>query len=248
MPDTTLPRAARFACWYAAYAEGRTSLDDALSAITGEDGAHHVAGLDDPGGTDVVPLALALGGLRRRTGGEVGVALPAPGDPVGLTGPPVFTAEAVDAGEAVLLPSAGLGLVPHKVGAGVTWVAHPAATPPAADLGEADRGLRVAVREAASALADLDLARWQPEAADELMNLRQPPDLPLPDGMLPPRMALIATACRCRHIVALAMGDMADDGGAVTAAQSDQRRDALRPLDRAARRALVAACSTYRDR
>ena len=33
-----------------------------------------------------------------------------------------------------------------------------------------------------------------------------------------------------------------DDGGSITAAQADERKAALRPLDRAARRGLVAAC------
>jgi hypothetical protein len=41
-------------------------------------------------------------------------------------------------------------------------------------------------------------------------------------------------------IVSLALED---DGGALTAAESDQRRAALSPLVHAARRALVAACA-----
>ncbi|NUR05483.1 MAG: hypothetical protein HOQ45_00570, partial [Nocardioidaceae bacterium] len=49
-----------------------------------------------------------------------------------------------------------------------------------------------------------------------------------------------ALATRCRTIVDLALED---DGGAVTAAEADARRDALAPLDAAARRALVATCS-----
>jgi hypothetical protein len=34
-----------------------------------------------------------------------------------------------------------------------------------------------------------------------------------------------------------------DDGGSITAAEADARTEALRPLDRAARRGLVAACT-----
>ena len=34
-----------------------------------------------------------------------------------------------------------------------------------------------------------------------------------------------------------------DDGGAISAHEIELRREALRPLDRAGRRALVAACS-----
>jgi hypothetical protein len=92
----------------------------------------------------------------------------------------------------------------------------------------------------ADALADLDVARWRPEVADELMALRRTDDLEVPDGTSPRAQRMVALATRCRRIVALAL---ADDGGAVTAAEADRRRDALRPLDRAARRALVAACS-----
>jgi hypothetical protein len=36
---------------------------------------------------------------------------------------------------------------------------------------------------------------------------------------------------------------LADDGGALSAAEIEQRRAALVPLERAGRRALVAACS-----
>jgi hypothetical protein len=44
----------------------------------------------------------------------------------------------------------------------------------------------------------------------------------------------------CREVVGLAVQH---EGGAVTAAEIEARRQALVPLDRAARHALVAACS-----
>jgi hypothetical protein len=50
---------------------------------------------------------------------------------------------------------------------------------------------------------------------------------------------MTALALRCRRIVEIAL---ADDGGAVTVGETERRRAALLPLDRAARRALVAAC------
>ena len=48
-----------------------------------------------------------------------------------------------------------------------------------------------------------------------------------------------------RALQALAVVDLAleDDGGAVTAYEITARRDALLPLERAGRHALVAACS-----
>jgi hypothetical protein len=52
-------------------------------------------------------------------------------------------------------------------------------------------------------------------------------------------------AMRCRTIVDLALDD---DGGAVSATEADARRAALAPLDHAARRGLVAACSPIAER
>jgi hypothetical protein len=72
------------------------------------------------------------------------------------------------------------------------------------------------------------------------MALRRPQELAVPDGMDPRAQRMVALATRCRTIVDLAL---ADEGGSVTAAEADRRRAALLPLDRAARRALVAACS-----
>nr|MDQ4007832.1 hypothetical protein [Actinomycetota bacterium] len=166
-----LSPAPRFACWFTAYVGGRTSYDDALHGIIGDDTAHHVVGLADDGAA--TPLALAMGRLRAAGVDHVAVALPAAGDPVGLAGPAEFNAEAVEAGEAVLLgllDGAGLGLVPVVVGEGVFWRVHTAAVPPPPDVGEADRGLRSALRETADALAALDVARWSPDLADALLD------------------------------------------------------------------------------
>jgi hypothetical protein len=122
----------------------------------------------------------------------------------------------------------------------VVWVALPADRRQLTDLGEADRALRAGVSAAATALAALDVARWRPEVADELMNLRHRPSYAAPAGT-PPRAVEVAG----RAVQALGVVDLAleDQGGAVTAAEAMRREDALRPLDAAARRALVAACS-----
>jgi len=227
---------ARMAWWLSAWLRGDAGPDDLLDAVVGDDAAHDVSGLAD----EPLPLVLALGRLRAAGARTAGLALPSPGDPVGLGGPREFNAAALDMGEAVLLEGAGLGLVPHRAGAGVVWVALPADRRPLADLGEADRALRAGVSESATALAALDVARWRPEVADELMNLRHRPAYAAPAGTPPRAVDLAGRAVQALGIVDLAM---TDHGGAVSALEIMRREDALRPLDAAARRAMVAACS-----
>ena len=237
---TTLPDSVRLALWFSAWCEGHASLDEARDEVVAGDAAHDVVGL--PGQADAVPLILALGALRAERATGAGLALPEPGDPVGLGGPPPFNAEALETGEAVVLRGVDLGLVPARAGAGVVWRCLPAhERRQLPDLAEADTGLRGALPRVADELAALDVARWRPEVADELMALRRPQELAVPAGMDAPAQRMVALATRCRAIVELAL---ADDGGAITAAEADRRREALRPLDRAARRALVAACSS----
>ena len=236
---TALPRSADLAVWFTSWAAGEVSLDDARDAIVAGDTAHDVLGL--PGETEPVPLILALGRLRGEGARAAGLALPVPGDPLGLAGPPAFNADAVDAEEAVVLDGVDAGLVPHAVGAGVVWRFHPAVSRrQVPDLAEADTALRRALLDAANALAGLDVARWRPEVADELTAFRRPVDLLLPPGMGDRAVRLAGLAARCRTVVELALED---DGGSVTAAEADARTETLRPLDRAARRGLVAACA-----
>ncbi len=238
MPSS-LPLSARFALWFSAWAAGAVSLDAARDAIVGDDAAHDL--LDLPGEPDPVPLIVGLGRLRAAGATGAGIALPAPGDPVGLAGPAAFNADVVDAGAGVVLDGVDLGLVPTRVGRGVTWRCHPATSRrQVPDPAEADACLRQARLAASRTLVDLDVARWRPEVADELMELRRPTDLAVPDAMAPRAVRLASLATRCRRIVGLAL---ADDGGSVTAGEADARRAALLPLDHAARRGLVAACS-----
>lgn len=238
---TGLPRSALLACWFTAWARDRCSLDDARDGVVGKDAAHDVLDLED----EPVPLVLAMGVLRRRGADRSTLALPVPGDPVGLGGPPEFNTLALDGGEAVLLPGAGLGLVPTVVGAGVTWRAAPAtASHTVPDLAEADRHLRETLLESSARLADLDVARWRPEAAEGLHALREVGQAPLWPGQPLRAQRLVALAQRCEAIVSLALDD---DGGSVSSYESAERRDLLRGLARSARHAMVAACSATDD-
>ena len=136
--------------------------------------------------------------------------------------------------------------MPHRAGAGGRRGPRHAA-PSAAScptVGEADRTLRAGpAATTADVLADLDVARWRPEVADELMDLRhRPPTSTLPPGV-PPRARRPG---RARPPGAATIVDLAleDDGGArhrrrVGAAPAApwRRSTALRDA------ALVAACS-----
>lgn len=237
--STPLPLSARFALWFGAWAAGAASLDAARDAIVGNDAAHDVSELPDD--DDLVPLILAMGRLRSAGATGAGIALPVPGDPLGLAGPVDFNAEVIDVGEGVVLEGTELGLVPRRAGSGVVWTCHRATSRrQVPDPSEADASLRLALLRSSDALARLDIARWRPDVADELIALRSTVELAVPEGMSARAVKLASLATRCRSIVDLALDD---DGGAITATEADQRRAALTPLDHAARRGLVAACS-----
>lgn len=228
---------ARLAWFLSAWLRGDVAPDDVLDAVVDRDAAHDVTGLDGP---DSMPLVLALGRIRSAGAESAGLALPWPGTSAGLGGPAEFNAAAMATGEAVVLSGAGLGLVPYRAGAGVVWRCLPANRRQLVDLGEADRVLRASMAQAASALALLDVARWRPEVADELMNLRHRPAYAAPPGTPPRAMDLAGRALRALDIIDLALED---PGGGLTAHEIDERERTLRPLADSARAALVAACS-----
>lgn len=240
---TSLPAAARVAWWGTAWLHGRIGADECLDGVLGgtdpdhddRDVAHVVLGDAEP-----APLLLELAAARNRGARDVAAAFPAPGDPVGLRGPAGFTAAAIEQAEAVLLLGTDTGLVPHRVGRAVEWTVHRAERRPPPDLGEADRDLRATLLSAAGVLADLDVARWRPEVADELQDLRTAVHLDSPPGT-PARAANLAG--RALHLGAVVELALEDDGGALSASEAAVRRAALEPLERAVRRALTAACS-----
>lgn len=214
---TPLPASAVLAWWGTAWLSGHVSADEVLATVPGV------------GVLDLLAEA-RLAGAR-----GIGLALPVEGDPVGLGGPGDFNRAALEQGEAAV-SDAGPAWVP--VGQG--WERWTAARRPLVDVGEADRALRRELLAAAEELAALDVARWRPEAADALMNLRHTTDLSAPPGVPARCVDLAARAFQAEGIVELAL---VDEGGAVSASEIGLRTDALRGLDRAARRALVAAFS-----
>jgi hypothetical protein len=225
----------RLAWWGTAWLRGHVVSDQMVDGVVGDDAVHLVGGADG-----AEPLVLGLGRLRSVGATGFGLALPVAGDPLGLGGPAAFNSAAMATGEAVVTTGADVGLVPERTGASVTWAEHPALRRQVPDVGEADRALRSALLETADELARLEVARWRPEVADELMNLRHPRPVEAPRGVPSRCLALAGRGMQAMTIVELAL---VDDGGAISAAETTERRSALVSLERAARRALVAACS-----
>lgn len=249
------PRSGRLAAWGNALLAGLISPDDAADAVVGEDAVHRVAGL--PGEEAPVGLTLALGRLRALGVTGLRVALPAPGHPLGLSGPPEFNARAIEAEEAVVCHGAALGLVPEVFEAGpagdvhveVLWECLPVREAPPADvpsLGEAERELAEALRDATEVLSRLDVAASGPaaEAAIDAYRARaERAGETLAPGYPPRAVRVLELAQRVVLLVSLAYES--GHGGAVSASEMSARAQALRPVERTARRAQVAAYNAY---
>jgi hypothetical protein len=249
------PRSALLACWASAWLAGEASLPDLVGKVTAHDDGHTVTAL----WVDDLELEQAVGRLRAEGVVRTRLVLPAPGDPLGLPGPGPFTAAALIAGEGVLAlreDGSGYGLVPALTSHGseldgtvttVVWTAH-AITGAGPDQGpflhDAEHDLRLGVVEAAKALSELDIAKWNPEVGGALEDLRRnarrgidEDELP---GSWPPRAReVLVKARQLAGVIHLAQQDV--HGGAVGAWESEARDRVLRDLARVVRRARVAA-------
>lgn len=247
-----LLRSGRLVAWGNAVLAGTVSPDTAADQVQAGDGRHRVL---DPAGSSGSPefttLPMFLASLRSSGVRGLVLVLPVPGDPVGLPGPPSFNTLAIEAGEAVLtLAENPKGFVPKALPPDpdgspetlVHWQTEPVNPRIGLDLlslSEAERALFTTVREVTTAVADLDLARWRPQLAAALDEIR--------DGT---GAAALAPGYpgRAHRVLALAqrLGAIADlvrrdPGGAAGTGSAAVRDDLLRPLATAARRATVAA-------
>ncbi len=184
-----------------------------------------------------VPLRKYLANLRVDRLREFRLALPAPGDPLGLSGPPEFNSAAVDAEQAAIavLPDRCLGLVPSLDLRGSSYV-----------------GVRLDVHETGPVRQDLpsvaeaerDLSEAMRSATDALTSVDGPPRN-RPDDLAHGGELAPGYPARAHRVSALAtrLGAvlrLADERG-LTSGQIATRGAVLRDLDRAVRRAVVAA-------
>jgi hypothetical protein len=251
--------------WTSAWLHGAAAADDVLDALHTWAESHEVTahdestadllGLPGPGAPGASP-ALLLAAARRVgvTGGEL--VLPVAGDLRGLRTSPAFAAAALHSGEAAVLTvspdnaaTAGgsaldFGVVPEKAVEGLLrWTVFALPVAPAAEsipLGEAEHELSGAMRAAATALVELDVARHRPGVREEISALvERQPRSPWPPGMPNRALRVLQRANEVAAILQVASSD--EPGGAVSATAIRRRAEALNPLQHAVRAARQAA-------
>jgi hypothetical protein len=233
--------------WGNAWLTGHVGLDEAVDAMERASGPGVINGIPDV--PEEVPLRRGLGDLRMS-----GLT--------GLPGPPELNVAAIEVGGAALIDLAGspAALVPAEdlrgsSYVGVRWSLFQAlpGQPDVPSLPEADHQLSLALREATNALLSVDDVSGRPPAVrpeilDALAALRKThhnePTTGLAPGYPPRAHRVAALAGRLAVVVELAR---TLDGHNLDAEQMRRRAEALNTLDRAVRRARVAAHNSAFD-
>ena len=215
---------------------GWQRIEQAERAITGADVAHHVVDPDGVLGLDPLQAAgldEALELLRAAEREGWFLALPVPGALAPLRGPAPFNLAALEQGEAVVASSAGLGLVPLRVGAAVQWRVYAAERPVAPTSPyDAERALNEVVIDAAALLRRLDVAAG-PHPRLEATPLLAP-------GYDTRRHS---TAERASRLIAACDAALSDDGASLSSYEAGRRADELRRVRARAGEALGSAVS-----
>lgn len=244
---------ATFAVWSSAWLNGVAASDDVLDALEAWGEAHDVVAADGQAAEAFdLPLAFnrpaspvqLLVALRAQGATGVGLVLPAPGDVRGLGGGGPFTDAALRAGEAAVLSEIGFGLVPQVIAEGLMrWTVFALREPTPVEylgLGAAEQDLTDAIRASAGALQALDVASERPGVRAELSaRLRSVPEVEWPVGTPGRALRVLQRTEEVAAILAIAQID--DLGGALSASAAIQRADALRPLSNAVRHARAAS-------
>lgn len=267
--------------WANAWLAGHAAPDDVLDALSAWAPAHSVTAYDavaagrtglpwpDVDGTGAMSLLQTVRtatGTRQQWGARpaLALALPTPGDVRGLAAGSQFQADALDAGEAVLVGAAdgtAIGLVPAFEGHDIDDPDEGTPVPQVAlmwsvyslpaftvadhiDLGEAEYALRTAVRAAAEALGGLSLAAGaddDPRAlVDEILQTHH--HHRVPDHAPARAVRVLSTAAHVDAIITV--GSQVAPVTAHSASEARIAEAALRPLSavvRAARSAAVSA-------
>lgn len=237
--------------WSSAWLSGSAAADDVLDALQDWAELHEVVAADERLATVLeIPVrgepagqpAALLAALRRSGSVSGRLVMPVPGDVRGLGGASQFAAEALRAGEAVVL--SGLGVVPERVAEGIIrWTVFEVAphTPVAnVPIGEAEHELTGAMRVAAGMLIELGVAKQRAGVREELQaRVAERTHARWPGGMPQRALRVLQRAAEVSAILELAMED--EPGGALSASSALKRAEALRPLFHAVRTARCAA-------
>ncbi|GAA4882119.1 hypothetical protein [Saccharopolyspora cebuensis] len=241
--------------WTSAWLHGAVAADDVLDALQPWAESHEVRAADDelatrldlPGPEDApAGPAMLLAALRRAGAASGELVLPVPGDARGLGGGGEFGKQAMRAGEAAVLPEARIGLVPRTAAEGIIrWTAFDTGELPPAEhvpIGEAEHGMSSAMREAATALIELGVAKRRPGVREEIAEtVASQPSATWPPEIPQRALRVLQRATEVAAILWVATEDA--PGGALSASAMRGRTQALRPLFdsvRTARRAAVA--------
>ncbi|NRN64897.1 hypothetical protein GC106_21030 [Kibdelosporangium sp. 4NS15] len=244
---------ATFAVWGSAWLHGVAAPDDALDALAVWAEMHEVVA-DDEGTATALELparderagqlAALLAALRKAGATTARLVIPVPGDVRGLGGSTTLATAALRTSQAVVLPEAGVGIVPETVADQVIrWTVFdlPTVTPAEhTPLGEADHNLSTAMREAAGTLASLDLTSNRPGVRHEIKErVAVSARARWPIGMPQKALRVLQRAAEVAAILEVAAED--DPGGALSSSAALRRSEALRPLADAVRFARCAA-------
>ncbi|MDT7595185.1 MAG: hypothetical protein QOJ06_731 [Pseudonocardiales bacterium] len=244
---------ATFTVWASAWLHGCAAPDAVIDGLHTWAGLHEVVAVDEvtarqldlPAPDEVPTSVVGLLATARRGGAGAGqLLLPVPGDVRGLPPEGPLAAAALRSGEVAIFTGAELAAVPNTVAEGVLrWTVFASGSlPPAPEpaLPDAEHGLRGAVRQAATTLVELDLARHRPgvraEIAEALEHRVRPP---WPEGTPPRALRVLEQADEVEAILRAA--DTDNLGGALSASVAAARSAALRPLFTAVREARRSA-------
>lgn len=239
--------------WTSAWLSGAAAADDVLDALHTWGEVHDVVAADDatavrldlPTAEDrPTSLALLLAALRREGAATGRVVLPRPGDVRGVGDTGAFAVAALRAEEAAVLGDAGLGLVPSRLAKGIVrWTVFALPLLPPQDfvgIGEAEHEMATAVRDAASALISLDVARHRPGVRAEIAAaVRSSTRAQWPPGAPQRAVRVLQRAAEVGAILRVANADPI--GGALSASAARARDDVLRPLSDKVRTAARAS-------
>jgi hypothetical protein len=239
------------AVWSSAWLSGAAAADDVLDALQNWAELHEVVAENERLATTLeIPVRGAAGGspaallaaLRRSGAESAELVMPVPGDVRGLGGASRFAAEALRAGEAVVL--GGLGIVPDRIAEGIVrWTVFEVdrqSPSPNIPLGEAEHELTGAMRVAAGMLIELGVAKQRAGVREELQaRVAERTGATWPAGMPQRALRVLQRAAEVAAILELAMED--EPGGALSASSALKRAEALRPLFHAVRTARCAA-------